>query len=213
MPDGEETAYEKNTRDQYAALGRFVEEFEMMVGETRAICIERLSQGGQSPGQKRLLDIPFHHSVMTAQAIFEIMRAIVAEIVNLPTSSHYKERDTFNTVLSMLAREYADLCKKRNQLLHGTWFIGYRSQDDPDAAEFVLQKYVTSADGLVRVDKLPKNAAELQHLAARCDAVRHWLCGVEACFKEGRKIMDLFKQDQGTWALTPGSGPYKIRLG
>jgi hypothetical protein len=32
----------KNTNEQYAALGRFVEAFELMVNEVREICIERV---------------------------------------------------------------------------------------------------------------------------------------------------------------------------
>jgi hypothetical protein len=36
----EGSAYEKNTSAQYEALGRFVENFEMMVNDVREICID-----------------------------------------------------------------------------------------------------------------------------------------------------------------------------
>jgi hypothetical protein len=40
-PTNEETLH-RNTTEQYAALGRFVEAFELMVHEVREICIERI---------------------------------------------------------------------------------------------------------------------------------------------------------------------------
>src|SRR5258707_5279501 len=102
----EPTAYEKNTRAQYEALGLFVESFEMMVNEVREICIERLCSGLGGSERERLTEIPFHHQAMTAKPLFDIMRAIIAEIVNIPTNFHYANRGTFKSVLGCLEGEY-----------------------------------------------------------------------------------------------------------
>ena len=107
MPPTNEEAYAKNTKEQYEALGRFVEAFELMVDEIRGICGDCVSMtvGAIKPvkpddksweewikeeGDRRhLISIPFHHQGMTAKPLFDIMRAIVAEIVNVPASYYY----------------------------------------------------------------------------------------------------------------------------
>jgi hypothetical protein len=45
----EGSAYEKNTSAQYDALGRFVENFEMMVNDVREICIDQFAAGQAPP--------------------------------------------------------------------------------------------------------------------------------------------------------------------
>jgi hypothetical protein len=91
-------------------------------------------------------------------------------------------------------REYNHLYNKRNELLHGTWFIGYVSFDDPHAKEFDVRKYKTSADGLARA-QLPKNAIELLDLVTRCDDVRMWLGHIDSCLQDRIPIAEFFKQD------------------
>jgi hypothetical protein len=68
-----------HSRDQYEALGRFVEAFEAMVAETRETCINLLARSGR---HRDLIEIAFHHNVLTAKPVYEIMRAIIAELVN-----------------------------------------------------------------------------------------------------------------------------------
>jgi hypothetical protein len=92
---------------------------------------------------------------MTAKPLFDTMRAIIAEIVNVETSPHYADRATFKKVLSCIETEHNHLYNKRNELLHGTWLVGYTSFDDPNAKEFRIRKYKTTADGLADV-QLPK---------------------------------------------------------
>ena len=201
MPDKEETAYDKNTRAQYEALGHFVEKFEMMVNEAREISIECLCRNTGSSERERLIEIPFHHHALSAMPLFDIMRAIVAEIVNTPTSPHYADRAKFKSLLGHIEGEYNRLAGKRNELLHGTWFIGYRSGPDPHSSEFFLRKYKTTADGLVSAKELPKNAVELLDLATRCEDVRVWLAWMECSLSDGTKITDLFEQTEKTWGM------------
>jgi hypothetical protein len=202
MPDQTETPYEKNTRLQYEALGRFVEQFEMMVNEVREISLERLLEGLDDHQKGGLIEIAFHHSVMTAKPLFDIMRAILADALNIPAHPHYKDRAIFKEVLGHIEKEYSFLYNKRNDLLHGTWFIGYYYSQDPEAAEFILQRYKTSADGLIRAKKLPKNAHELLSLADRCSEVRTWLAQIEICFTHAKvNISEIFEKNGKEWLL------------
>jgi hypothetical protein len=54
-------AYAKNTKEQYEALGRFIEAFEMMVERTRSNCVELLERG---KSHKELVTIALHHAAL-----------------------------------------------------------------------------------------------------------------------------------------------------
>jgi hypothetical protein len=198
--------YEENTKEQYEALGRFVEAFELMVNEVRESCVECLCYGMGNSERERLAEIAFHHQSMTAKPLFDIMRAIIAEIVNSRASIHYSDRDKFKKILGVVENEFSHLSNKRNDILHGTWFIGFRWPDDPNASKFFLRKFKTSADGLVGAKELPKNAHELLDLTMRCGDVRAWVGWVETCISDGVKISDFFEKRDGTWILKQGLG-------
>src|ERR1700730_4099177 len=74
MPDTEKPkTYEKNTKEQYEALGRFVEAFEAMVNEVRESTIALIERDGK---HRRLIEIVLHHQVLTAKPLYEIFRAV-----------------------------------------------------------------------------------------------------------------------------------------
>jgi hypothetical protein len=130
MPDSEADAtYERNVKEQYETLGRFVEAFELMVNAVRRVCIDLLPHDGN---HDHLIEIVFHHQVMTAKPLFEIMRATIADLLKNVSHRAHGDRDFFNDLLSFVQKGYDDLVNKRNNLLHGTWIIGTRSGRDPD---------------------------------------------------------------------------------
>ena len=180
----ESEAYQKNTKEQYEMLGRFVEAFEMMVHEVREANIELAGRDGRN---RRLLEVVFHHQALSAKPLFDIFRGIVAEILEdsiqeqkdkengisdpdpplmvngkgnvIPFTT--KDQDTFFGVLKHLQKTYDELSNQRNHLLHGTWFIGYPSNEDPFSEEFFVRRFKTTKQGLTVVQDLPKNATEL----------------------------------------------------
>jgi hypothetical protein len=201
MPPTDEAALAKNKNEQYAALGRFVEAFELMVHEVREICIERICAGIGSGQRESLIEIAFHNQAMSAKPLFDVMRAILAEIVNDPTNIHHADRTLFKGILGRISGEYSHLFNKRNELIHGTWLVGYTGIDDPNASEFFVQKYKTNADGLVPVADLPRTASQLLELASACDAVRDWLSYVDSSFRDNIKITDFFDKRGDEWTL------------
>jgi hypothetical protein len=212
MPITDAEELTKNTTEQYAALGRFVEAFELMVNEVREICIERVCDAIGSGERERLVEISFHNQSMTAKPLFDTMRTIIAEIVNVETSPHYADRTIFKKVLSCIETEYNHLYNKRNELLHGTWLVGYTSFDDPNAKQFRVRKYKTTSDGLADVE-LPKNVPELLDLVERCDDTRTWLGHVDFCLLDNHSIGDFFQNIHGEgWRLfiKPGDGGTKL---
>ena len=125
----DDAAYEK-IKKQYETLGRFVEAFELMVAVVRGICIDLLHQDGRDGDHDYLLPIAFHHQVMTAKPLFEIMRATIADKLKNAHHRWHADRDFYRELLTFVQNDYNDLVNKRNNLLHATWIIGGRSGRD-----------------------------------------------------------------------------------
>jgi hypothetical protein len=215
----------RNTKEQYEMLGRFVEAFEMMVSEVRESIIgffEHDRRGGV------LAEIALHHSALSAKPLFDIFRAMIVEMVNKAISEQEhglsgpdgllidrkgnrlqisaSDRDTIFGVLTFLQGKYDSLANRRNDLLHGTWFVGYSSSEDLTASEFYIQKFRTSKQGLVPAADLPKNAVQVKALSERCDDVRNWVCWLITCLEGTTKIADTFQNDKVTWWFVTPAG-------
>ena len=168
--------YEKNTNEQYASLGRFIEAFEAMVEKVRNNCIEILARGLQ---HEDLVTIALHHGALTAKPLFDIWRALNAESF-IQKKTPIRDRDDYNAIIKQVAAEYEGLTTLRNNMLHGTWFVGYVGSEDPDAAEFYIRKAIASKDGLGFLT-LPKTAAELQKHSNRCGEAAGWISLIHLC--------------------------------
>ena len=115
----EPTEYEKNTKEQYESLGRFVEAFELMVHEARISCIDLISLDG-SKRIKRMDEIAFYHQSLTAKPLFEMFRATMMETVTDPDFRKKHEIsdidcEYFAGVFTAASAEYNDLVNKRNK--------------------------------------------------------------------------------------------------
>jgi len=201
----------KNTKEQYEALGRFVEAFEDMVDDVRMAGMDLLSRLSDKPTyaetHRKLLHIVFHHQALTAKPLFEIMRSMVAETLK---SHGYRGRyglaesecATFCAVVRMIGREYGELVMARNNLLHAQWGIGFPYDDDPDGTRFFIFKGNPNKDGWATLEGLPSTASELLALSKRCQEVSHWMELTVSClgFRDsGLKIVDCFEFDGKQW--------------
>jgi hypothetical protein len=229
------TPYQTNVKEQYEELGHFVEAFEAMVNEARQTCIELLSKDGR---HRDLIQIILHHQALAAKTIFEMCRAVIAEIINSaielenamkkgivdldpphlvdregrPSRFSIAERDGYLGLMRFIASEYDDLINKRNNLLHATWFIGYSGADDPNCKEFFAHKYTVNKEGFALLE-LPKTAAELRELLGRCDAVQSWIGWLQCALTNEASFKYLFRQDGKQWFLKTNNHettlPYK----
>ncbi len=208
MSDSREpTSHEKNTKEQYEALGRFVEAFEAMVHEVRTICVQILTR---RPQDYTLLNIAFSNHVLTAYPLFEIMRAIIGAIVSDEENGiDDKTSAVFLGVLRQIAQTYEDLVSMRNNLLHGTWFIGYSGPgDDGSASEFFIHKYKATKTGLSS-EELPKNADQLFELSRICIQTRNWISILHACLafnKTGLNVAANFRHNGTEWVRITRNG-------
>ena len=173
---------------QYAALGRFVECFEAMVGEARQISIDLMSTTDNS---SRLVSMAMHHQNLNAKTIYDICRAVMIESImqcvdaaqnrergivappprtksdGSPVIFNQRDVETFNAASSLSAGEYGRLSNKRNNLLHASWFIDIPDLAKEDADEFYVSKPTVGADGLTWLT-LPKTVTFTHLLPAPC---------------------------------------------
>jgi hypothetical protein len=199
---GESEAYHRNVKEQYEALGRFVGAFEMMVDQVRSTCILLM---GPNPFDKRLPIIAFHHGAMTAKPLFDIMRAMIAQLAKQDDLLDADEKPIFAGVLAQIAKDYSDLVSMRNNLLHGTWFVGSISVNDSEAATFRVRKQTSTKDGLGLLE-LPTTTKELDALKNRCEEVRLLVEPIRDCIPlvgDGSSIERRFTFDGKKWLLKP----------
>jgi hypothetical protein len=210
MPDNNERDIKKNTNEQYECLGRFVEAFEDMVDWMRIASMDLLSHLSDNPTQSEthriLLHIVFYHQALSAKPLLELMRAMVAEVLN---SSEYRtrygvtdaERAAVLGALKTISDECTDLIATRNNLLHATWYMGSLDQDDPASDDFFVWKGSSNKDGWAPLE-LPRKVAELRELSRRCINVIHWIDVLTRCLPMSSsrlKIQDCFKKDGKRW--------------
>ena len=198
--------YEKNTKEQYAALGRFVESFETMVYYARDGAFNLLLDGFvREPNlgyqQARLIGIPLFHQSLAAKPTFEIFRAILMEKI---TDQKYRkvydisddQIKIYSGALGAISGEYEWLANKRNDLLHGTWFIGYTDSNDPHSTKFHVSRHRTTAEGMKKL-VMPETAQELDALSERCEETTSWIAAVQSCVppsKASLRVEDCFRR-------------------
>jgi hypothetical protein len=205
---------EQNASEQYECLGRFVEAFESMVSTVRSACINLLSANTQ---YARWMQIPFYHHSMTAQPLFDIMRGIIAEMLKdekFRKAQRVDESDyrAFLGVLAWIATEYGKLTSKRNDLLHGTWIVGFYGLPDEATSEFAIIRHKINSDGLAVPTDLPKDAEMLRHLARRCEGTHRWISALNDCLPRSlnkKKMKKTFRLNGKQWEK---SWPYATTL-
>jgi hypothetical protein len=168
--------YNRQTTESFAALGRFVQCFEGMVGAARDGAMFLLSNNLES---QTLVKIALYHQALTAKPIMEIFRAITMRTIEFHTSLrpgilNNTDRDTFSAVLGQIHREFETLANTRNNLLHATWYIGWSNEHETDFSQFLARKERVNKSGSSAVN-LPKTAAELNELSERCAEIEEWI--------------------------------------
>jgi hypothetical protein len=172
---------QEGIRDQFAALGRFVQSFEDIVSALRWHCHrimlgDHLGIPNPNPDPKAMVpwwninSLVFHHESVTAKVLLDMWRALLAEQCNALSYRDILSDDGVEAVRGVsgeIAADFADICQNRNLLIHATWQIGhwFSNQSPSDIRVF---KYKVTQDGLLERKDLPKNTGELIELGTRC---------------------------------------------
>jgi hypothetical protein len=167
MADNErQLRFEAQTREQFEALGRFVQGFEHVVYAIRTGLENRLQQEGANMVYfTRML---FHHRALTAWPLWEMLRSVIYTDASELRAVVPSDADEFHRALTKIGKEVEALIDARNNILHGTPFIGWASAEQEDFTEMEIMKWGVSAKGWKQT-ATPKSAADLMALVARCE--------------------------------------------
>jgi hypothetical protein len=199
MPDETRNEkYQRQTKEQFEELGRFVQQFEQMVDAARFSCVQLTSSSAQ---HQSLMNVTFHHRSMTAEPLIQIMRALYGEKIKT-IKPETEEVDTISSILSQIGRDYSKLAGKRNELLHGTWYIGWANPADDDFSDLKVAKFKTPATGLALAET-PKKVEDLREITAECKRVGDLIRALILTLIAGSKAKDLFIKDGQLWKRRP----------
>ncbi|MBU1192611.1 MAG: hypothetical protein KKE76_12955 [Gammaproteobacteria bacterium] len=110
--------YEEQTEDLYAALGKFAVEFEHICNYLRLIIMAILNNEGLR--NEKVMQILL--ADLTADPLRAQVMSLVAETQGLSDA----EIKNINNILNRVQ----NLTKTRNDVLHGTWYIGWAGVGD-----------------------------------------------------------------------------------
>jgi len=196
-----EEKYQRQTSESFALIGRFVQSFEQMVHRTRIGSVMLLSK---SPTHQQLLNRVFHSEALSAVPLWDIFRNLVTAIVTefMPKLSD-DERTATLQILRQMDGEYKELAKRRNQLVHGTWLIGWASAQDTDFSHMGVVKMKWKATGELQSSPL-KDADELKSITADCDRLAGEVQTLWMLFQltDGPRVLQNFTKSEKRWVLT-----------
>ena len=163
----------RSTNEQFRELGRFVQEFELMVSEIRTLCMFLMG------GDHMHVQIALNHHSMTAYALMEITIGIVGQIIKNSKYDATKKRE-LPELVSQIRAEYQDLAQLRNTLLHGTWYIGWTHEAQRDFSELTILRGKSSLSEGFAFAKTPQSTADLKAITARCKSHQRNINGLHA---------------------------------
>jgi len=203
-PDDKGKRFERQTKEHFEILGRFVQSFEHMVNAARGGCLLLTSP---TPHYQRLVGMAFYHPAMTAQPLFEVWRGVIAEIrppapLSDETPEAKEEKVAANAILKYMAGEYSDLVRERNAIVHGTWHIGWNGSAEADSSALNLFKMNITKSGLVQADT-PKDTEAMFRLISRLDALTLMIHRVTAAIIINRRLGPNFVREGNGWRV-PG---------
>lgn len=155
---------ERDWTPQYAAIGQFVVEFEWICWHLRFHVCTLL----QIHGLKKwpLAEIIMNQRAFTAEPLFACYASVVAECLG---AEHVLLRE-----LDGLRKEFQDLSKTRNELLHASYMIGsdvVEVTDKDSPSETHAEKRTPDKHG-ARVQILARTVDEQQKYVATAIAVK-----------------------------------------
>ena len=167
MPiDERQLRYESQTKEQFEALGRFVQSFEQMVSAIRHGLEMRLQC--ESSNMYYFTRMIFHHRALTAQPLWELYRGVVYIDVSEIRPTDQSDVTKFHSTLQVIGKEVISLIEQRNNIIHGTPYIGWASESQDEFSDLSIHKIGVSTKGH-KMYVTPKSAQDIFQLVARCE--------------------------------------------
>lgn len=143
--------YLAQTNEQFAALGKYVQAFEQVCFTLRHLITSLLMQNGLKD-QSLLSTFLFHQSV-TARVLLDSACAMLFHL--------HGDDEHLVEIATDLRKRFEKEIERRNTYLHGTWFIGWASEDQQDFSEITAFKGTASPARGLGLKQLAASGSEL----------------------------------------------------
>jgi len=170
--------YDKETGEIYQAIGRFTVKFEHVVQAMKQGIVFILELQGLRNQQLSTILLSDH----TAEPIRSIYNAIVSE-VRVFTKD---ERLILNSILE----EIKVLTVERNDIIHGTWFVGRSNADsNSNFSDLPAHNYKKQNS---KIKQFRNQSCDFDHLSIRCDDVVTLVNRFTGCIMDNLSIVNNF---------------------
>jgi len=167
----------------YAALGRFVVEFEHVCNQMNTCIIFVLS--GNSLRSQNLVQAVL--AEFTADPLLSSFRAVVGE---LRKGDDYEMR-----ILDNVSKRVQNLIERRNDVIHRTWFIEYWGPKDTEFSKAPSLKFKKSKRG-AEPKYLELTAEELGDLSKEAFELHNIIFRISGCLSLGRPFSKNFRLEK-----------------
>ena len=156
MDDARKARLEEAKLEQFAALGEFIQDFELVCFALKRLFVFCFHRHGLSSAGQPLANIAIDNHYITADPLVSIVSAVYRQAA--------KDDEVAQSVASDLERRFKRLIEIRNRVVHGTWLIGWVGSEQEDFSEITGIYNRITKNGLERRD-MPKSASELKKLS------------------------------------------------
>lgn len=161
-PVDRQKTYEQQTTSLYAGLGEFVARFELVVFAMRQNLIQ-LWSGGSVPAQALVQSAV---AELTADPIAKIFLASHATAIR-QSALEESEKAAGEKILADICKQVRAMITTRNEVVHGTWFIGWAAETDTDFSVADGHKPVNTKAGVEHRD-ISRNREQFDELIDEC---------------------------------------------
>ena len=190
--DGRSEQSKKDANELYRGIGEFVVEFEHVCSNVQGFIIVLLQHAG-------LRDQAISHILLagiTADPLRTLLESLIRETRTL--------KDVEEKILTDGVKRFQELTQARNDIVHGTWFIGYGNKETIDFSKASGVKLHKNKSGAA-VKRLNSTAKEFGVLTKEAAALRNIFFGLQACLFHGLIVENIFAiSNAGHVQLLPG---------
>lgn len=193
---------ERQRKENFEALGRYIQSFEYMVTEARLGIMQTTTDRLDTI---EFLDVILSHHVFSAQPLFEVFRATADMYVARWKAVNTQDRDFVRVILKDIHKRATAAIAMRNNIVHGMHIDSTATPEtEADFSRLIISKRKVGQSGLTPAD-VPRDRQELQRLASDCYDIRDLTGGMKGwMFRRLTSVpyqrpTEFFIQREGTW--------------
>lgn len=195
--------YDEQTTEQFAAIGHFVQEFGQICYWLQFDFIQLLSDNGLK--DQAISNIVIGNRAITAEPLIQIMEGLVGHLLDEENENERIGKEVFRHA----ANRFRNLVKIRNDIVHGTWFIGWGNDAKTDFSKISGVKLNPNRNGF-EIKNLPHSIEEIRkHIdeAKQLDLLfrKFFACWFHGRMEPGKGVFvrNFTKTSDGRWVPEP----------